>query len=96
MAKLSKSDLVQKICSSEEGLSKATAEHAVNAVIDTIIDATANGEGIAIFGLGTFSVIETAARTGRNPATGESMNIPAGKRIKFQPAKAFKDAVNKG
>lgn len=96
MAKLSKSDLIQKVCNSELKLSKEAAGKVVDTVIDAIIDSTANGEGAAIYGLGTFSVIETAARTGRNPSTGESINIPAGKRIKFQAAKAFKDAVNKG
>ena len=65
-----------------------------DATIETITETLAKGEKISLVGFGTFEVIERAARTGRNPQTGEEIVIPASKAPKFKPGKALKDLVN--
>ncbi|MDD9979324.1 MAG: HU family DNA-binding protein [Boseongicola sp.] len=76
------------------GLSKADAGSAVSAVLDTISVALAKGDKIALVGFGNFEVSERAAREGRNPATGETIQIAASKAVKFKAGKALKDSVN--
>lgn len=76
------------------GLSKADAGSAVSAVLDTISEALAKGDKIALVGFGNFEVSERAAREGRNPATGETIQIAASKAVKFKAGKALKDSVN--
>jgi DNA-binding protein HU-beta len=76
------------------GLSKADAGSAVSAVLDTITEALAKGDKIALVGFGNFEVSERAAREGRNPATGETIQIAASKAVKFKAGKALKDSVN--
>lgn len=76
------------------GLSKADAGSAVRAVLDTITEALAKGDKIALVGFGNFEVSERAAREGRNPATGETIQIAASKAVKFKAGKALKDSVN--
>ena len=76
------------------GLSKVDAAKAVSAFCDTIEAALAKGESVQIIGFGTFEVGTYAARTGRNPQTGETLEIPAGKRPKFTPGTTLKKAVN--
>jgi DNA-binding protein HU-beta len=63
-------------------------------MIDSITDALKKGDQVTIVGFGTYQVRERAARTGRNPRTGESINIPASKQPAFKAGKALKDAVN--
>lgn len=75
------------------GSSKADAERIVDTVINCIIDTLKRGEEVSISGLGIFSVKDRAARTARNPRTGESVQVPAMKVPKFRAAKALKDAV---
>lgn len=75
------------------GSSKADAERAVETVIDSIIETMKKGEEVSISGLGIFSVKDRAARTARNPRTGEPVEVPAMKVPKFRAAKALKDAV---
>lgn len=70
------------------------AEAATNAFLDVIKDAMVAGEKIQLVGFGTFEVSERAAREGRNPQTGETMQIAASKAPKFKAGKALKDAVN--
>ena len=75
------------------GGTKAQAERAVDTMIDTIISGLKKGEEVSIAGLGIFSAKMRPARQGRNPRTGESIQIPAMRVPKFRAAKALKDAV---
>ena len=75
------------------GGTKADAERAVEAMIDCIVDGLKSGQEVSIAGLGIFEAKTRAARTGRNPRTGESIQIPAMRVPKFRAAKALKDAV---
>lgn len=74
--------------------SKSAASQAVNAVLETIQEAVARGDKVAITGFGVFERAERAARTGRNPATGASIKVPAASVPKFRPGAEFKAAVN--
>jgi DNA-binding protein HU-beta len=75
-------------------LSKADARKAVDAVMAAIVTAAAKGEEVSLTGFGKFKVKESAAREGRNPSTGEAIQIAASKKLTFVPAKAVKDALN--
>lgn len=75
------------------GTTKVQAEEVVDIVIDTIIASLKKGEDVSIAGLGIFVVKARAARTARNPRTGEAVQVPAMKVPKFRAAKALKDAV---
>ena len=75
-------------------LSKKDSEKALKAFIDVITEELKKGEKIQLVGFGTFEVAERAAREGRNPLTGETMQIKASKAPKFKAGKALKDAVN--
>jgi DNA-binding protein HU-beta len=75
------------------GGTKTQAEQAVDKVIDSIVGTLKKGGEVSIAGLGIFSVKQRAARTARNPRTGETVNVPAMQVPKFRPAKALKDAV---
>jgi len=75
-------------------VSKADARKAVDAVFAAIADAASNGDDISVNGFGKFKVKATAAREGRNPSTGESIQIKASKKLGFAPAKAIKDRLN--
>jgi DNA-binding protein HU-beta len=77
------------------GLSGADAERALDAVIDTITKAVADGDKVTIVGFGTFEPRERSARTGRNPQTGEEIQIAASTVPGFKAGAAFKDAVNR-
>ena len=74
-------------------LSKKDAEAAVKAVLDAVTEALADGEKVALVGFGTFEVKERAARTGKNPRTGEAIEIPASKVPSFKAGAALKNAV---
>lgn len=74
-------------------MSKKDATKAVDSVFDTILDALKNGDKIQLIGFGNFEVRERSARKGRNPQTGEEIEIPASKVPAFKPGKALKDAV---
>jgi DNA-binding protein HU-beta len=75
-------------------MSKAEAGRAVDAVISTVTDALKKQDDVALIGFGTFTVRERAARAGRNPQTGETIQIKASKMPAFKAGKALKDAVN--
>jgi DNA-binding protein HU-beta len=90
---MNKSDLVDAIADSA-GLSKADAGRALDALVNTITGALKSGDGVSLVGFGTFSVRDRAARTGRNPRTGETIQIKASKNPAFKAGKALKDAVN--
>lgn len=90
---MNKSDLIDAIADRVGG--RAAATKAVEAFLDTVTRAVAAGEKVALSGFGVFEKAERAARTGRNPATGEEMQIPASTVPKVKVGKSFKDAVNK-
>lgn len=90
---MNKNDLIAAVASAT-GISKADATSAVDGVFDSITDALKKGEEVRLVGFGTFSVASRAATTGRNPRTGETIQIPASKQPKFKAGKGLKDAVN--
>ncbi len=89
---VSKSDLVD-IVASKMALSKSKAEEFVTLVFDTIEDTLAKGDKVSIVSFGTFEVRSSNARMGRNPKTGESIQIPAKKSVKFRVGKGLKEKV---
>jgi DNA-binding protein HU-beta len=90
---VNKNDLVAEVANSA-GLSKADAAKSVDAVFDSISSALAGGSEVRLVGFGTFSVANRKATTGRNPRTGETIQIPASRQPKFKAGKGLKDAVN--
>ena len=90
---MNKSELIEAIAKSAE-LTKADAERAINATIETVVKTVAKGDTVTLVGFGTFSVRKRGARTGRNPRTGETIKIKASKNPAFKAGKALKDAVN--
>lgn len=90
---MNKTELVAAIAE-KAGLSKKDAEGAVKAFTDTVAEQLKAGEKIQLVGFGTFEVAERAARTGKNPQTGEAIKIPASKAPKFKAGKALKYVVN--
>jgi len=90
---LNKNDLIAAVASSTD-LSKADATKAVDGVLDAVTGSLKSGEEVRLVGFGTFSVARRQASTGRNPRTGESIQIPASNQPKFKAGKALKDAVN--
>ncbi len=89
---MNKTELVAAVATKAE-LSKKDADAAVKAVIDAVTEALADGEKVALVGFGTFDVKKRAARTGKNPRTGESIKIAAAKVPTFKAGAALKDAV---
>ena len=89
---MSKSEMVNVIAESAE-IRKTQAEKALEAFINLIGSELQKGEKIQVAGFGTFEVTCRAARTGRNPQTGEEIEISASKNVKFKAAKALKDRV---
>ena len=87
-----KNDLVTAVANST-GLSKTDAGKAVDGVFDAITSALKSGEEVRLVGFGTFSVSSRAASEGRNPRTGQKINIPASKQPKFKAGKGLRDAV---
>jgi DNA-binding protein HU-beta len=90
---MNKSELVDAIAESA-GLSKADGGRALDALVKTVTKALKKGDTVSLVGFGTFSVRKRAARTGRNPRTGETIKIKASKNPAFKAGKALKDAVN--
>jgi len=90
---MNKSELIEAVADAAD-ISKAAAGRALEGMIDAITDAMKKGDTVSIVGFGTFQVRERAARTGRNPKTGETIEIKASKSPAFKAGKAFKDAVN--
>lgn len=90
---MNKRELVEAVADTT-GLAKSEAESAVDAVVTTISGALAGGDKVTLPGFGTFEVRERAARTGRNPQTGETMDISASKSAGFKPASALKQTLN--
>ena len=89
---MNKAELIQAIVAKTE-MSKKDAEAALGATIEAITEALKAGEKVALVGFGTFAAKERAARTGKNPQTGEAITIAASKAPAFVAGKALKDAV---
>lgn len=90
---MNKAELIDLVASSAD-ISKAAATNAVDAVLHGVTQSLKKGGSVTLVGFGTFSVSQRGARTGRNPRTGEAINIPASRSAKFKAGKALKDALN--
>ena len=90
---MNKSELIEAVADAA-GLTKADAGRAIDATVAATTDTLSIGDSLSLIGFGTFSISERAARTGRNPRTGEAIQIKAAKLPKFKAGKALKDAVN--
>ena len=90
---MNKNDLISSVAEAS-GLTKADAGRAVDGVFNSIASALSSGDDVRIVGFGSFSVANRAASTGRNPRTGEEIQIPASKQPKFKAGAPLKSAVN--
>ncbi|MCE8024623.1 MULTISPECIES: nucleoid-associated protein HU-beta [Halomonadaceae] len=90
---MNKSELIEAIAASAD-IPKAAASRALDAMVDTVTESLKKGDSVSLVGFGTFSVKERAARTGRNPQTGQPIEISAAKVPSFKAGKALKDSVN--
>ena len=90
---MNKNDLVTAVAN-KAGISKADSARAVDGVFESISGALRSGGEVRIVGFGTFSVANRKATTGRNPRTGEAIQIPASRQPKFKAGKGLKQAVN--
>jgi DNA-binding protein HU-beta len=90
---VNKQELIENIAGSAD-ITKAAAGRALDSMIDSITGSLKNGDSVVLVGFGTFSVRDRAARIGRNPQTGEKIQIAAARVPAFKAGKALKDAVN--
>ena len=90
---VTKAELISQ-ASEIAGVSKAVSEKCLNAIIDSIQNALRDGKSVTLVGFGTFTTGERQERKGRNPQTGETIDIPASTVPKFRPGKKLKEAVN--
>jgi DNA-binding protein HU-beta len=89
---MNKQDLV-KLVSEKTGISREAAGQAQKTVIEAIASALEKGDSVSLIGFGSFKVVDRAAREGRNPSTGEKIQIPASKAVKFTPSKVLKERI---
>lgn len=90
---MNKQELIDAVAAST-GETKAATGAAIDAILDVVTRAVTSGDSVQLVGFGSFSTGQRAARVGRNPATGQEIQIAAAKTVKFTAGKAFKDAVN--
>jgi len=90
---VNRNELVDAVSSKTE-MKKSEASKAVDAVFDSIAEALKDGDEVRLVGFGTFSVASRAATEGRNPRTGEKIQIAASKQAKFKPGKGLRDSLN--
>lgn len=90
---MNKSELIEAIAASAD-IPKAAATRALDAMVESVTDSLKQGDSVSLVGFGTFAIKERAARTGRNPQTGQPIQISAAKVPSFKAGKALKDAVN--
>ncbi len=90
---MNKSELIEAIAASAD-IPKAAATRALDAMVESVTDSLKKGESVSLVGFGTFAIKERAARTGRNPQTGQPIQISAAKVPSFKAGKALKDAIN--
>lgn len=93
MSKVTKKEIIDAVADMYE-MSKKSVKDILDATLDTIAENLEEGNAVDLFGFGKFSITERAARKGRNPATGETIDIAASKSVKFKPSKTLKDTVN--
>jgi DNA-binding protein HU-beta len=91
--RVNKGELVDRVRAVSD-LSRSQAEVVVDEVLTSVMDAVRSGERVSLSGFGSFNQTSRAARTGRNPQTGEPVKIPASRSVRFAPATAFKSALN--
>lgn len=89
-----KQELVDAVADAAD-ISNRDADNAVSAIFEHITNALARGDSVNLIGFGSFVVKQRAARTGRNPKTGEPLNIPASQNVQFKSGKHLKDSINK-
>jgi len=89
---MNKAELIEEV-SNRTGLTKRTSREAVDAIVSAITDSLAREEKVTLVGFGTFQVMERKSRKGRNPRTGEGIQIPAKKVPKFVPGKGLKERM---
>ncbi len=89
---MTKADLIDVVAAGAD-ISKSTAGNAIDSFTEAISETLKKGDKVSLTGFGTFTVSERKARIGRNPRTGESINIPASKSPKFSAGKVFKEAI---
>ncbi len=89
---MNKAQLVEKMAASA-GISKNAAERALNGFMEAVTEALKQGDKVTLIGFGTFSVAQRKARQGRNPQTGEVIEIPAKKIVKFKPGSRLSESV---
>ena len=87
-----KQDLVNTIAT-KTGNTKVACEMMLNAFVETVEESLKKGEDVSLIGFGSFKVVDTKAKMGRNPKTGKEIKIPAGKKVKFTVGKVLKDSV---
>lgn len=92
---MTKADLIETLAN-KLGIGRTEAEKALNIVLEDIAHALKQGDRVNISGFGTFSAATREARTGRNPKTGEAIQIAASRSAKFKPGKQLKDSLNEG
>ena len=92
---MNKSELITYVVEANADLSKAVASKIVDDVFAGIKHGVTKDGSVAIVGHGTYNIVERSAREGRNPRTGQTMQIPASKSVKFKPGKDLKDEANK-
>lgn len=90
---MNKTELIEHIATKAD-ISKAAATRSLDAMIEAVMKTLKKGDKVTLVGFGTFDVSARAARTGRNPRTGEAIKIKKAKVPKFRPGKALKDALN--
>jgi DNA-binding protein HU-beta len=90
---MNKQELIDAVAAGT-GVSKAATGEAIDAMLETITQALTSGDTVQLIGFGSFATGQRAARAGRNPSTGEAIQISAAKTVKFTAGKGFKDAVN--
>ena len=90
---MNRADITNKIVEATN-LTQAEAEEALTAFLNVVKDSLKNGEKVTLIGFGSFSVVDRKARTGRNPRTGEPIEIPAARAVKFKPAEKLKEVVS--
>ncbi len=91
---MNKAQLIDAVRDRCDDMSRKEVTEVVDAFINTVEETVADGTDVNLTGFGRFTHIERAARSGRNPQTGESIRIPASRQPSFKPGKAFKDSLN--
>jgi DNA-binding protein HU-beta len=90
---MTKKELIERLVEKEAFTTKAHAERTVNAMLEVITNALATGEKIDLYGFGKFEIVERTARTGRNPKTGEIIEIPAKNSVKFKASRTLNELI---